>query len=91
MISAYDTVFSSIGVSDLELSESMLSLLVSLFSMTCILLLFSSGDFLKSLLFLDITLIGVIGSSKSNGELDAENDSTELGVGTRMVTNLLGN
>jgi len=54
--------------------------------MTPILLLFSSGDFLKSLLFLDITLIGVIGSSKSNGELDAEHDSAELGVDTRMVT-----
>lgn len=90
MISAYDTVFSSIVVSDLELSESMLPFLVSSTSMTCILLLFSSGDFCKSLLFF-ISFKDVIGSSKSNGELDAENDSTELGVGTSMVTNLLGN
>jgi len=46
IIFAYDAVFSSIEVSDLELSESMLPLLVSSFSMTCILLLFSSGDFI---------------------------------------------
>lgn len=89
MISAYDTVFSSI-VSDFELSELILPFLISS-SSVCILLLFSSWDFFKSLLFLDISLIGVTGSSKSIGEVDSENDSTELGVGTRIVINLLGN
>jgi hypothetical protein len=59
--------------------------------MISILLLFSSDNFLNPLLFLVVVLIGVIDSSESNGEVDSENDSTELGVGTRIVTTLLGN
>lgn len=69
----------------------MLSLLSLLSSMISTLLLFFSGNFLIFLLFVDIDLIGNIRFSKSKGEVDVENDSTELGVGTRRVTNLLDN
>lgn len=90
MISAYDIVFSSV-VSDLELSELILSLLPLSSSTACTLLLFSSGDFLGSLLFEDIELKGVKSCSKSEGEVDAEYDSDELGVGTEIEASLLGN